>query len=132
MPQLTCPNCQSEDLEAYEMSHVVQYGATIYGCDYCIEKGLIVAGDAHMTALDRAMRTALERAGEPAVYVTAQQLARSLEFQLKGWTVGPANDGSVEAGLYHSCQPEPVRWVDGEEIGRVLDSMLSHYCGASE
>lgn len=131
MSQMTCPNCTSEDLESAEMSTAVQIdGRTIIGCDYCIERGAIVAGEEHLTGLDRALYQALSEAQTtaPVVTVTAQWMSQALSRRLRGWTVGAASDGSTEAGLYHSCEPEPVAWMDDEGLGAVLERALSHTC----
>ena len=75
MSQMTCPNCTSEDLESAEMGTAVQIdGRTIIGCDYCIERGAIVAGEEHLTGLDRALYQALSetQATGPVVTVTAR------------------------------------------------------------
>lgn len=114
MPRYACPNCESEDLKSVNLRTIDVDGRTVIACDYCVEDGKLVAGAAYT----------------PPVVSMVHLLNDELREALDGWTVGPANDGAVEAGLYHSCDPEPVTWLDIEPITKALEYILGeHRCG---
>jgi len=48
---------------------------------------------------------------------------------LNEWKIGPSNDGSVEAGLYHTCDDAPVAWFDIEPVSMMMGVITAHRCG---
>ncbi|THV25985.1 hypothetical protein [Glycomyces paridis] len=93
--------------------------------EHTIDPTYVLAGVIHGSTCEDSPPECIEYEG--ACVKAAKAIARSLA----GWTVGPSNDGSVDAGLYHTCESEPVSWMDGQPVGAVLGIIADHTCEAT-
>lgn len=82
----------------------------------------ILAGIIHGSICEDSPPECIEREG------ACVKAAKTITMATAGWTVGPSNDGSVDAGLYHTCESEPVAWMDGSAIVSILGSIGEHTC----
>jgi hypothetical protein len=70
-----------------------------------IDPTYVIAGVIHGSTCEDTPPECIEYEG------ACVKAAKALTRALAGWTVGPSNDGSVDAGLYHTCESEPVAWM---------------------
>lgn len=92
---------------------------------HTIDPTYVLAGIIHNSTCEDSPPECIEWHG------TCVKAARALTGALSGWTVGPSNDGSVEAGLYHTCESEPVAWMDDDPVASILRSIADHVCEAT-